>query len=1346
MSEPRNERALTTMAELARASQRDSSALGPRCPTSASGLGVLACGAWSLVFLAACSGGGGGASGALGPATTQPELIAVEFGRLVDVYGLRATPSGALTELYARDVVIGGNIADQRPASSNLTDAEITYDFIGADPDSLQQRLLIPRDVSSAEFAAAFDALDDEAREVTPMLFGQSGPATPFSVVPRNAGIRLRFSAPLGVDDSFFVQRDPQGAVTGIVNTEAVQLLEVVGDPSQPNAFEPMPVRVIAKDREIVLDPVLLGTEGQQYGTANNAAGLPASPDQLGANIRIALALTGPLALPSLRTAASDLTGLNNTGVSSIVRDFRSGNAADSSSDLARGFVRDSLPLRIVGEIGMYLESVENVNDFTQEITVFKNGVSHEIDRGDVFRFVSGGLVKGPADVVVDPADDLDNPTAQHVRVRVRRVEGLDTIDPRNLPGYPLDLAQRELWLVANAPRAVCVAEFTAGDGRDDPRNFLVFSPSPLPLNGVQPSLNQYVSPFAGAIVRFTKPVDMETVRWADTFFFAMRDLTSEASIADFISNRPNSAGGNGMEPASFNEAKYRRPYLITARVSDETGSQTSLRLQPSTGFYLDESMRNAEAANPGNFNLAYFLHLIAQSTDGGIRDLAGNPLDLQGTTADKSNSVVIPFTVDSRRTPSGPLFSDNLAISIVCRFASRDEDARPSYFLPNEVLAPGAPSKAASYPLEDLFGGYVYVDGKLQARPTTRSRVVVDNLNQSAIVQQPPAPPASFVQAPLGVCPHWVFDGFLEGQVGSNSASNVFNTGIQNPLNPYGCRLQTVWREVDLSLSRTEPFDFNLDIEQMYWAPFTGTNLTFDEFDSTSLTLGHSEYRPIPCVGDFSSLPSLPGSGLRALFERNFAWNPLPTGSGATAESIAPRRLVFSSESATQGTGVPMTIDPSQVVYEPNGINRFLPLPTFQKPYFVFRDERVIEQGGRSSDSLGADINAEAYPPYILTPFSMGQGSRWVDRTPTGDVTFVSSYWNDARSEQLPSSPTANPPLSGPADNFTGGLVGNIALPLLADFWTICDRPDLPVGGGYVASGLNGWQVSVTVQSDPNPAFRAFSGGRAPLTSGGQAVCRSPSDASWNQAQGGFVGQTSTPTPATDNTLYWIMMDVVKRQSVITSGFFDLFNPHRVPAGFGDPRLGPFFLTGGVPSLPANVLPSFAYEFDPPPSKFPAGTAVVPQFRAAGAVDPNPWYWNAFMKSSTGAFPDGAGITATMRTQLKVTADNFPLDPFKAGDAHLRKWDTRTAPSGVARNWWTYLYNRTVTQYVEDPNDLMDPTFTIQYASPSEPFTPRDIRYLNWRFITVNNAEASPPVAPSIETFALSYRFQQVQ
>ena len=84
---------------------------------------------------------------------------------------------------------------------------------------------------------------------------------------------------------------------------------------------------------------------------------------------------------------------------------------------------------------------------------------------------------------------------------------------------------------------------------------------------------------------------------------------------------------------------------------------------------------------------------------------------------------------------------------------------------------------------------------------------VVADNLNQSPITQQP-NPPAP--QDPLGWCPQTVNNGGSEHQTGTNSANNLVGAGIQNPLNPYGCRLQTLWREIDLSLSRTDAFDFN--------------------------------------------------------------------------------------------------------------------------------------------------------------------------------------------------------------------------------------------------------------------------------------------------------------------------------------------------------------------------------------------------------------------------------------------------------------------------------------------------------------------------------------------------------
>jgi hypothetical protein len=377
-----------------------------------------------------------------------------------------------------------------------------------------------------------------------------------------------------------------------------------------------------------------------------------------------------------------------------------------------------------------------------------------------------------------------------------------------------------------------------------------------------------------------------------------------------------------------------------------------------------------------------------------------------------------------------------------------------------------------------------------------------------------------------------------------------------------------------------------------------------------------------------------------------------------------------------------------------------------------------------------------------------MGQGRRRIDRNPgTANPGTVNCdpFWNDGFNVNL---------TGGSPDQFTGGLTGAIAMPLLADFWTTCDSPALPAGAGYVAFGFNGWQVSPTNGSGAQPNFRVLSGGRAALPGGGSPVCRESGQPEWALAAGGFLTGTNNPSPASggDNTLYWIMVDVLRRQAVLTNGFLDLNNPHRVAddTGFnGDPRLGPFFLSGGASTVPANVLPRFTYDFDPPLSQLPAGTSVVPQFRGAGVVDPSPWYWAAWMSSATGnlVFPPvtaGGGYNPQMREQLQPDATNFPLDPYKAGDAHIRKWDNRPIPgTATARNWWTHPYNRNVTRYVENPNDLLNPQFTAQFAGPNDSFSARDVRYVNWRFIVSSNPDANPPVSPLIETFSLSYRFE---
>lgn len=1288
---------------------------------------ALACAAG--IALAACSGSSGGSSTSPVQPGTHADLVRIEYGRLVDVYGLKSTAAGLVQERFARDVLVGPNIQDERQPGDNKRDEEVLYDFIASDPDTLQPRLFIPREITSQEFLDAVDALDARVSEVTPMAFGQASPTLPFTVMPRNAAIRLVFSSALAIDDSFFVTRGPSGSVNGLRNTEAVQLLQIVGDPNGANAsraFMALPARLIPNGRYLTIDPVLLGTEGIQYQARNNAAGLPESPDQIGANIRIALELTGAMAIPGLRDSTNGaLLGPNNAGKQSIIRDFRSGNSGDSSAELARGFLRDPIPPRIVGNILTYLEQIEDVagDPLAKIFTIYKNGVIHEIDQGDVFRLVVGnsGEVAASAEVAVDPGDDRGQPAVQHVRVRVRlepdgQGHAPDLTDLQTLLGSaPTATSEREAWLVRNAPKSILVAEFTAGGNivngnvvGDDPRYFVTFSPAPLPYADGTPSQpDRNVSPFAGAVIRFTKPVDMSTVKPADTFFFATRNVLDQAAIDEFISTRPNGLAAPGMDPAAFNLTKFKTPHLVASRVFDEDGSQTSLRLQPPMGFFLNDAMRprvNEGQNDPAAVDIRYFLHLVTGAN--GVRDLSGNPVDLQAQVVSRSSQLVIPFALDTRKSGGQPLFANNLSVSIVRTMDGTDNDENPSYYMPDEVQPIGTTDRYQAYALPDVFGASTYVNGVLLARPASRSTKIADNLNQAPVALQ---------TSNLRWCPEPVSG---EPQIASNTATAAFTGGgIQNPMNPYGARLQTVWREIDLSLSRVDPFDFNLDVEQMYWAPFTGSAIGYDEFDRVSLFLGHSEFRPEPCVGNFSALPTFVDSGLKQNFERNYVQNMRANVSNTVDSQPLPHGAYIDT---------PMTIDPAQSIYEPNQVNRYLPLPTFREPYFVYRDETVVEQGGVITGGSDLYPNGLSFQPFIISPFNNGNGRRVV--YDSGAMTFLDAFWNSETNYLINNNHSA--------DNFTQGLVGSIGLPLLADFWTYCDSPDLPAGNGYVALGTNGWQIAITVQSDPNPQFRAYSSGRAPVGSQ-PAQCRGPGDSAWNTASGGFLPNSTTPTRWGDNSFYWVMIDFLKRSTVVTNGFIDLLNPHRIDttAPTPDPRLGPYYTAGATDLLPTDVVPTFSYDIDPVASMLPGGTQIVTQFRGAGIVDPSPWYWNNW----------GSLYPATLHTILQPTFQNFPLDPYKAGDAHIRKFDDRPL-NGPTRNWWTYFYNRTVTSYVQDPNTLMDLNFLSGFAGPNDGFTPRDVRYLNWRFLMTSNPNATPPVSPSIDTFTLTYRFERAR
>jgi len=1272
--------------------------------------------ALSLVTLAAGFHGCGGSGGGSAPGSSATEgiqLLRIQHGKLVDVYGLKSLNGAQIVSLHQADMLVGPDIQDERDTGSNKRDDEILYDFLSANPDTLQPRLLITREIGSEEFADAAAALDDNLRSISPSAFGRNTTITPYSVVPRNAAIRLEFSRDLEITQDFFYQRDAQGRILGVKNTQAVQLLKIIGDPNDPDPagdFSVIDTRLAVRDNLIIVDPVLLGTEGLRYGSRNTASGMPESPNQVGANIRLAIAHQGSLAIPKIDADGSPhLNGRNNNEAASVIRDFRSGNEMDNSSDLSRGFIRDPVPPRLIGQMLMYIERVEQAGPNAKLITVFKNGINHELDRGDLLRIFIDGASAPVAglEILQDPADDLGKPERQRTRVLVRPLLGpsgediLEDNDPSERSDFPPYAGEkREVYLRKYAPKSVLVAEFTrrrlrpsgTGPGNspyygDDPRNFLSFSPRPMALDNGLVVANENVSPFASAIIRFSKPVDMSTLVALDTVFFATRNVLDQEAIDQFVADRK-------IDPSTFSEAKFRTPHLLHSRIFDEDGSQTSIRVQPTLGFYLDQAMRDAHEADKSlpfeERRYHYFLHLVSGST--GIADLSGNPLDFQTLTARGlkiEDHLAMEFALDARMQSNStlPRFADNLAVYCVRRFAEADEDERPSLYLDTEITEAGSLSPADAWPNKDLFGPVSYLpSGELIPRSATRTTKVVDNLNQIS------APPQN---SPLRWCPINGPSGWgTATMVSSNSANTAFGQPIRNPVNPFGCRLQMLWREIDMSLSRTDPLDFNLDVEQLYWAPFTQNPIVFDEFDRMTLFLGHSEFRPETCIAAGDAFPSMADSGLDQYFKKNYAHNFTSAGK-FDPNTPAPHPAYVDAV---------MTISSKDALLEPNAVNRYLPLPkfidaskasTFKDPYFVWRDEQEIVQGGNIMES---DTAMTPYP-FLLSPFLGGMG-RSVTGTP-GTLKFWNGGWHNAKDRQLRNGKES--------DLKTDGCVGTIALPLLADFWTYPDSPDEPVNNPFRAGGINGWQISLPVTSSASPFFRNYSAGKG----GSSPFLLDPTHAKWNRGVGGFA-PGGTATPGQDNTVYWVMADFLKRTAVVTAGFVDIANPHRMPAG-SDPRLGPFDRAGKVPT--------YTYDFEPSLSQLPPGTTVLAEFRGGSKLTrPNNWW------PKVGA------------NKLDTTC--FPLDPLKAGDAHIRHWDNRNIQGSVIRKrWWSFLYNDTVTSYTEDPNNLADSAWTNSHTGPYDTFDAEDVDYFNWRFIIKNNVDVAPPVSPKIESFSVAYR-----
>ncbi len=1241
---------------------------GPR-PRAAVALGLL------LAWASACSDG----SGTPAALRAAPTLVDVEFGRLCDVY---AEPPGdplGQPVLLARDVLVGPRVP---PPGGPVQDAS-PFTWRSRDPLTLRQRLLIRRPAGSASAVELYERIDQDLPSAVHL---RDDLHATIPGVPRDAALRLRFdgAAPISLDE--LVTRDAEGRITGLVNRSAIQLLH---DPDADGEDQaPLHARILPRGSEVVIDPVVSPRDGDGWQIPAAPLGLPRGAGRSIHDLAIALRLEGPGALPRGVDQAGPVgrIGADPDGQTALLVPLRIATADESDGLLRGGVLADDSAPRLLAVQSTVLARAESAAGRPARAVVTlltTNATAPRAEVGDrLLVGGAGGIPVGDCEVLAVLGRDADS-----VELEVQALAGLVDLDPRRLPGFPSDRETLRAWLVNRV--AGHVELLTVYDPTTDPAHAVLGTiDSRLPDDDQEPL--RELSPFTGFVLRFSEPLDPDSVRPLDNFFVATRDLFDEQGLVDDL------VTALGGDPARANLAKLRTPHLVASRAA--ALDPTTWRIEPILGMYLDDAMRDAFAADPDDARrFDSFVHVLRGI--GGITDPAGNPLTWQGD----DDRLVFRIGLDLRRDAQGfPLQPDNRVVHVVRRFDDIDEDPRPSPFLAEET--PRTDGPPAAQPVADLFGAGLASGGRFEARATGRRSRYVDPWNQA---------PLPRTDGTVGPCPP-MFEG--EGTTVQRSAAQLFGTPLGTPWNHSGTRQQVAYREIDLGLSLEDPNEFDLDVEAVFWA-FVGSDglATADVFEQMTLQLGHSEFRPEPCLGSFSGLPVMPSSGLGPVFADNYvADTDLVSG---TPQAPAPHQAF---------TPQRFTIDGLTTRAAPSGENvHYHPLPPFEEPLFTFRDQRLDVQGGNigtGSDVLNPQRSA---PDYLQSPFGGGLGARI---TATGDAVLPT--WSTYRSFSLAQNVRL--------DGSTGGSLTAVALPLLVDWWVWPDGADEradwsggPIaecgqyrGPGDISGSVVGLAVSLSNTCDRTPNFRAFSGGWIGSDQRPSVAIR-PGDPQWDRAAGGYTPTGSRTSSSMDNTVPWTRIDFLTRRSVVTAGLVDLFDPHRREGSplTADPRLGPY-IDPTATRLPAGVRlrPTFELFGVRTPNE---GAASV-EFRATGPVDPDPW-----------RFP-----VLEAPASLRPSRHNVVLDPRIAGDCALRKFDDRSGGSGP-RNHWTHPYHRNVTATTDSIHGLFDDAFLAPHRGSSDAFGPRDVRMLHWRFLFQNGWEDGYPVAPSIDGTALVYRLE---
>ncbi|MBL8899481.1 MAG: Ig-like domain-containing protein [Planctomycetes bacterium] len=416
--------------------------------------GAIALAVLAVAFPSCGGGGGGGSSGG------RLTIRNISWGRLVnvvDVNGAEVRP----------DYVIGEDII------SDGQSYELTFN-----PVTEIATLRILRTQQDPAWQLLFDRLT--AGLGTVLSKGYDA-IPPFSLVPRNAALRFKFSG--DVDESTLDNTTLQ-VFAGVPPTTPLNVRYIV-DPIDPTV--------------VVVDPTITLIDQATTGTPVNATGFPSSVDPSTPNISIRIpTLEDPGAGQTkilLSRSGSPLSSVGNgptdsSNSSIVVRAFRAGNALDQN----RGFLLDLAAPRLLGE-----QPVAIVNQTATQLAYEFDVAACLVvpDRGDVIQ--QGNRFAEITEILdASPPDFL---------VNVRRLD--------NVGG-----------LFSTVQRAQYVSPFDQGSDLID--CFARFTPFAItmPTNGVDPT--------ASISLRFSEPMDPTTISPFDSMMVSRNPNLATLTYREF--------------------------------------------------------------------------------------------------------------------------------------------------------------------------------------------------------------------------------------------------------------------------------------------------------------------------------------------------------------------------------------------------------------------------------------------------------------------------------------------------------------------------------------------------------------------------------------------------------------------------------------------------------------------------------------------------------------------------------------------------------------------------------------------------------------------------------------------